>query len=263
MRNISLTEHKKLQLDILKNIHRYCVEKGLNYTLAYGTLIGALRHNGFIPWDDDIDIAMPREDYEKFLREYKHDIYKVHCLENDSNYLNAVAKVEDTRTLIEEDGSTENLGVFVDVFPLDSLFDDAGQCENLFKKITFYRRLLAFRLLTSRYFQEWWKRWVFIVGKRFLCFIPKRWIVEKIDSLAKSGQSEARYWGMFAGGLKFALIDHEDLQHYISHRFEDTDFLILRDYDRWLSQIYGDYMVLPPVEKRKTVHFFNKVYWKE
>jgi len=263
MKTISLEEQKVLQLNILKNIHRYCLEQGLHYTLAYGTLIGAIRHNGFIPWDDDIDIAMPRTDYEKFIWGYKNDIYKVHSLDNDPNYLHPYAKVEDTRTLIEEEGSTKNLGVFVDVFPLDPLFDNPKKCRRLFHKVNFFRILLVFRLLTAQYFPRWWKRMLFYAGKLMLFFIPKRWLVKRLDCLAKSGNPDARYWGMFAGCMVYALIEKNDIQNYELHRFEDSEFQVLKNYDHWLRQIYGDYMTPPPVEKQTSVHFFNSVYWKD
>ena len=263
MKTIPIEEQKELQLNILKSIHHFCTEQGINYTLAYGTLIGALRHDGFIPWDDDIDIAMPREDYEKFIHSYKSEIYKVHSLETDSDYLNPIVKVEDTRTLIEEEGSMVNLGVFVDVFPLDPLYDTTDECSLLFHKVTFYRRLLAFRTLTSRYFQCWWKRWIFLMGSFFLRFLSKRWLAERLDRLAKSGHSDARYWGMFAGCMKYALIERDDLQHYIYHKFEDSDFLVIQNYDSWLRQVYGDYMTPPPLDKQKSVHYFNNVYWKD
>lgn len=263
MKIITDEEQKRLQLNILKSIHLFCIEHGLHYTLAYGTLIGAVRHNGYIPWDDDIDIAMPRQDYELFIHGYKNERYKLHCLENDPDYLNAYAKVEDSRTMIDEEGSTKKLGVFVDVFPLDPLFDDPKDCKKLFGKVTFFRRLLVFRVLTKQYFLCWWKRWIFIGGKIFLSFLSKRWLAETIDGLAKSGNANALYWGMFAGSLKFAIITKTDLEEYVLHKFEDNDFYILSNYDHWLRQIYGEYMTPPPVDKQKTVHFFNKVYWKE
>ena len=123
MKEIGLKELRDLQLDILQNVHDFCVAHGIHYSLAYGTLLGAIRHKGYIPWDDDIDIAMLRPDYEKFMREYKDEVYRFCECRLDKDIHIGFGKVEDTRTIIIEAGNTKNLGVTIDVFPIDDLCD--------------------------------------------------------------------------------------------------------------------------------------------
>ena len=134
MKRISFEEAKRVELDILLHVAKFCDEHGLRYFLAYGTLIGAVRHKGFIPWDDDIDIQMPREDYEKLLELYPKE-------NTDEKYFllapemkgahHPYAKIIDTRTVKKELGAKKNnpLGVDIDVFPLDGQPDGDKEFE--------------------------------------------------------------------------------------------------------------------------------------
>lgn len=125
MDEFTIQDVQKLEFDILKYIKKVCDENKINYYLAYGTLIGAVRHHGFIPWDDDIDIMMPREDFIKFVESTnkdKHDYFKVVCRENNTNFTAPLPKVIDSRTkLTQHYGFIEkvDLGVYVDIFILD------------------------------------------------------------------------------------------------------------------------------------------------
>lgn len=123
---IKTDDLKRLQLDILKHVDSFCKKTDIQYSLAFGTLLGAVRHNGFIPWDDDIDICMPRPSYERFVREFNDPsgIYECLTYEKDSNYLWPFAKVSDQRTVVVEQAryvdKYKNLGVNIDVFPVDA-----------------------------------------------------------------------------------------------------------------------------------------------
>ena len=130
MRDITeLEELHQIELDMLKEIDRICRRENIQYYLAGGTLLGAVRHKGFIPWDDDIDIAMARDEYERFLKVMKkerHPYLKIFAMEFDKEYQYTFAKVVDTRTrLIEEIGKDlPDMGVFIDIFPIDGLGND-------------------------------------------------------------------------------------------------------------------------------------------
>ena len=118
---INVEELKHIQLDMLSDIAEFCEQNNIKYFLAYGTLIGAIRHKGYIPWDDDIDICMPRPDYDKFLSLYnkKDSAYKAVAFELDENYKLPFAKVNDTRTVMWETMYDQDVfGVYIDVFPL-------------------------------------------------------------------------------------------------------------------------------------------------
>ena len=124
MKRIDTSEMKLIEMSILNEIDRFCKERGITYFLFVGTLLGAVRHKGFIPWDDDIDICMKREDYEKFFHDF--NINRDDCLfavnyKNDDEYYLASGKVIDTRTLLIEEKDAAPIGVYVDVFPMDRL----------------------------------------------------------------------------------------------------------------------------------------------
>ena len=124
MRQISADELKEIQLNLLNNIDHFCKSNGIQYFLAYGTLIGAIRHDGFIPWDDDIDIAMPRPDYDRFIKKfnaYSKD-YQVEDYSITDNYPTPFAKVIDTRTEMRMTlYNQRSSGVYIDVFPIDGI----------------------------------------------------------------------------------------------------------------------------------------------
>ena len=125
MREIcNLSEIKKIELDILRAFRSFCEKNSLRYFLAYGTLLGAVRHGGFIPWDDDIDVAMPRTDYERFLKEFRDERYEVYDL-SKKGYFYPFAKLCDTTTVLIEEMSVKNsIGVYIDIFPMDGIADN-------------------------------------------------------------------------------------------------------------------------------------------
>ncbi|MFR5682857.1 MAG: phosphorylcholine transferase LicD [Clostridia bacterium] len=121
---MSLEEIKSIQLDILSQVANYCDRNGLRYFLAYGTLLGAVRHKGYIPWDDDIDIMMPRPDYMQFINSFNNEkcALRVGSHYLDKNYPYVIAKVYDTSTLCKENIDVEySIGINIDVFPIDGL----------------------------------------------------------------------------------------------------------------------------------------------
>ena len=142
MREITTSELKELQLSILDSVDRFCRENGIHYWLDCGTLLGAIRHNGYIPWDDDIDIGMLRPDFNRFIREFhtEGNRYTAHCVENDSNFCYPYAKVLDNNTVLyEPDQNGNKIAVNIDVFVYDNAPDDNEMLEKMFDKRDFYR----------------------------------------------------------------------------------------------------------------------------
>ena len=148
MREINLEELKKIELDILCRVHEICIREGFRYSLAGGTMIGAVRHKGFIPWDDDIDILMPRPDYKKFIEycQKNETEFDLLCNETNSDYGYLFAKAMAKNTVIyEENGNRSNikLGVYIDIFPVDGLGNTYREAFRNFVKYAFDRELLV------------------------------------------------------------------------------------------------------------------------
>ena len=124
MKEISLNELRKIQIDILDKVHNFCIQNNITYFLSSGTLLGAIRHGGYIPWDDDIDLYMPRESYERFINIYKDDSHdtRVITLYNNKEYYYPFAKVEDTNSIVIENVPEKfNIGINIDIFPIDGV----------------------------------------------------------------------------------------------------------------------------------------------
>ena len=131
-----IKELRSLQMGILDDVDRFCNTHHLRYSLSSGTLIGAVRHGGYIPWDDDIDIYMPREDYERFLASYadQEGRYRVLDPNKESHYYYTFAKVVDQRTrMVEKETKGYEIGVYIDVFPVDYVTDDMKRRQRVFK----------------------------------------------------------------------------------------------------------------------------------
>ena len=217
-------EFKKTQFDILISVDRFCKAHGIRYFLAYGTLIGALRHGGYIPWDDDIDISMPRPDYERFIKLYnkeKDKGYYVVSPSLDPSYPNAFAKICDPDTCIIEFSSLKyDIGVNIDLFP---------------------------HLMLS---------------KMALLPVSYKFLIKKINSLSiKYNYLNCRYAADLNFGNIDRRLAKKNFESCVPVEFEGHAFDAPAGYDLWLKSIYGNYMQLPPVEKQITHHAF-KAYRK-
>jgi lipopolysaccharide cholinephosphotransferase len=273
MREMTVKDIQKVSLDILKDVHDFCIANGITYTLQGGTLLGAIRHQGFIPWDDDIDIAMPRPDYERFIHTYTSSKgYKVFSRELPSPapdvYL-AFARVCDMdRTIIDyrhPEWTTVRTGVWIDVFPLDGIPDSAEERERHFKEL----------------YKQWQKGFFLRFYRMPLCLYKTkkakiRWIINKIRSLFSSykvidghihllrsiryGATSSYIQAAFMGyGMK-EIHSLRVMDEIIYKQFEGNDFCVMAGYDEALHEKYGDYMQLPPIEERINHHFGN-YYW--
>lgn len=258
----SLDEVKKIELDIMRVIHDYCESHSLTYFLAYGTLLGAVRHNGFIPWDDDIDIWMPREDYDKFKESFGE------CAIQNSLYIVAkdtkpclsrnMMKVCDSRTLLHENqyDYQDDYGVFVDIWPLD------GTPKNgLVKAIHNNTMLTAHRMFCLGIEKDEYFNGDFI--KKSVRFVSKT--IGPLRIMNYIGNEATRY--DFVNGdtvecYAYAICDlaKSSFESRILHKFEDTEFYIPAGFDQVLRKIYGEYMTPPPKEKQIPHHIVD-TYW--
>lgn len=283
MKKIDNATLKNLELNILKDVADFCEENGLRYYLCGGTLLGCIRHHGFIPWDDDIDIIMPRPDYMKFIKLYnnKESVYRVNSLETDSSWYSAFAEVEDTRTLKIYTGFniSNNHGINIDVFPTDGSPNDSIKRKIFWKINNLLMRISTLSQLNfsvSRHFVDQEKRFTLLrtwsrtfikflgipIASLLCSFLDLRKIVEKRAMRYDVDQSEYIGCSTFPHYSYKECVKGKPFLKIVKRKFEDRYFCTPGNYDEYLTNLYGDYMRLPPEEKRVTHHNFV-AYWKD
>ena len=257
-------------MDILKDIHQFCEANNLHYTLIFGSLLGAIRHRGYIPWDDDIDIAMLRPDYEKFIASYsgKNGIYHVYDYRNDADYHHPYAKVADTRTILEEHTSMKDIGINIDVFPFDNLFDTKDECNQFIKKLDGLKKKFRIKLVKPGKKNVWWKRILIRLAKATQIFWSMKKITEKEYEIVNTLTNEnAKFVGVAVdpeiGPAYRSVYPRSMFEKFIKVPFDNEEVMATAEYDAWLSQMYGDYMTPPPAGNRTSPHTLSNIYWIE
>ena len=251
-KKLDIDEIKEVELGVMDYIHNICKEKGINYSLAYGSLLGAVRHKGFIPWDDDLDIALKRDEYDKLYQailEDNNSIYKVVSWENDSRYPYPFYRVYDSRTVYENNYIQNDieLGICVDVFP----FDDYKDVNKEITKLDMYRRLSVYTLYGIRNKEAGIKNIVrYLMLVVFRLTRVKTWN-KKLNDCSKA-PVDGEYIDYLMESKKYITkLDAKALDEVVECKFEDRVYNIPKDYDHILTTIYGsDYMEIPSLEKR-------------
>lgn len=263
MKELSLQEIKQVELEILKVFHTFCVENHIRYFISHGTLLGAIRYKGFIPWDDDLDVLVPREDYNRLINLFQDTAqYQLVAFEKNENYAFPYAKLCDMTTRKVEGGyiNGTELGLDIDVFPLDYWDDDLEKAKKEVKRQQKYMFRLGLSKLRKPDSINPAKRFV-----KGLCMIPCKllgsahYVNKIIRGAYKPEQKGSRYMGGKAWNVyrERDIMPAEVFSEAIELEFEGEKFFAPVGYDTFLTSLYGDYLPEPPVEKRKTHHSFR------
>lgn len=255
--NRMINELREIELNLLRDFAKVCDDNQLKYYLMYGSLLGAIRHNGFIPWDDDIDVVMPRDDYDRLRNNYRNCFKSNHFLqiyETDNYYYNCYAKLRDINTTFVEVNVPNlkmNQGVFIDIFPMDYYYD-----ENIIDRIN--RRIVEARVYEEAEFKH--KTLVKEIAGRIARIIyPKiGHALEKRDRIMTRATKTSKYYlrsGDHHGyaGDRF-IMPIEWFGDGEVCLFENVVCKIPDQYDLVLKHRYGDYMKLPPMNERVLHH---------
>lgn len=265
MKQLSLQDIKDQSLEILQDVHDFCEKNGIVYYLAAGTLLGAVRHKGYIPWDDDVDVFMLRPEYEKFVASYKSDRYDIMAIENDKDFITPYAHVVDlqrtTVGFMNYPHHIKHFGLKLDVFPLDMAPDSRDEFDNQFdemlevgrrlkharhalcpfdmsKSYKYNRRLLSDKLRNA-------------FGRKAIKY------VRQIDRIAQRIEwGSTSHVALLACPLPMArqYFRLEDFDERVLIEFEGREFWAPKRYHEVLTAEYGDYMTPPPPEKRHGSH---------
>lgn len=266
---------QKVSLDILQVVHDFCVKNNIKYSLAYGTLIGAIRHKGFIPWDDDIDIIMPRSDYERFFSTFSCPGYGKVYEKDEDCYINYGRVFDTERTVCKSIiPLSENYtgGVWIDVFPIDGVPDD----KNLFSKEIFQMNRTWMLQLRYRYSRASLFDILKTASAKDACILlaiklscrGKRLLEDTNRILREYAQKYP--FGSTGHWSQLVCLDDkdrnyqriEDFSEMVDVEFEGRLFKMMKGYDRVLRNIYGDYMQLPPKDQQIPKHGHVTFSWK-
>lgn len=260
MNNLNITNELQLvEQEILDIFHEVCEKYRLRYSLSYGTLLGAIRHQGYIPWDDDIDIMMPRADYEKLLRIWPKAVRTGYILQNyreEPDLPNNFAKIrKDHTTFIQEErekNCTYHKGIFIDIFPFDRV--PRGTVQRKIQKL-----FCMINLLYSRGYSSRTGGITEVVEQILLRVVPYK----KYKTVSYFFERLAASWNRIGKGSFFgpcsikgcsAYLPENVFDHYCKVSFNGRKYFAVRDYDAVLKVFYGDYMELPPEKDRISRH---------
>lgn len=258
--------------DVLKFIDKVCSEQGFTYFLAYGSMLGAVRNGGIIPWDDDIDVIMPRPDYDRLIeycRKYEAELTPFKLFEKSlvPTYPHPIARMSSQNYWIDFANEQDyGIGLFVDIYPLEGVGNDLEAAR---KRIPHFSHLSSLCFLTSR--KKFGTDNTHSRLKMLLKVPAFIWAniwgnshyIQKIDTLCKKYSfEESRYVSVLAQpwhqyGKENKNIHERSWYEPVRMQFEDREFPVPKGYDEILKMGYGDYMTLPPENQRQTHHTYD------
>ncbi len=272
MKHLSLSEIQDKEYAMLCDFADVCEKNHLTYGLSGGTLLGAVRHGGFIPWDDDIDIEMPRPDYDKLMkiadREFAkiNSCYKYSTPYNDPNNIHPYCKLcaMDTTSIILPKSKRIKSHLYIDVFPIEGMPNSAKAQEK--HRLKVYRRVLAlYGLKIAKYkineYRDPFRKTIWRAASIINDVIPTTFMIKYVDKLVhkykfNSGKDNA---DIVAGYADREIMPKQVFTYVKMFKFRDRIFYGKEKYDYYLTNIYGDYMKIPP--KSQQIHHDMEVYY--
>lgn len=267
MEKLTLPEIHEATLEIMDYIHQLCEENHIVYYVAYGSLIGAVRHNGFIPWDDDFDILMPRAEYERFRQVFQaknHPYFRICERRTTPNYFYGIPRFSDSRYsyhTTQQGIKPFDNGLFIDIYPLDNFCNTYEEAKRLKRKVV--RKYMMYEVwLNKDYGQGKLMTFVRGVCHRILRIRYGGNYTDRIDDeimgiIRKYTSDSDSQIGEACWDPQVVPYRREWFAERVLHDFEGRQYWIPKDYDPVLRADYGDYMVLPPEEKRVPNHSYS------
>ena len=271
---MTLEEYKKIIKDMLGFVHKVCTDNNIHYCVAYGTLIGTIRHDGFIPWDDDIDIWMLGEDYERFIKivSTTSNNYYILSAANSPYYYNLMTRICAKTGILKLKGivDIDNLGPFIDIFPVYKAPENYDERMSFYAEIRDANYDIRYSLPLKYYKLLPLKKKISTV-KHIIKRFRKRYFIG-IENLKQIRTDLVKRYERTNVDCYYAVFDlakisdkrvftRKDIEETELHKFEDIEVLIPKAYDKILTRIYGDYMKMPPIEERVSRHHFTP-YWR-
>lgn len=263
-----LEQLKIIELEIFDEFKRICDEHQIQYFLMGGTLLGCIRHKGYIPWDDDIDIGMSRDNYVRFSRIAQEELgeryfFQDFHTEPECGYV--FGKIRDNQTVMSEEYSAHinmHQGVWIDIFPYDHLKN-----KNIVKRVQLLRALYIIKC-GYKYpsYKKTFGKLFYYIAKLILKIVPLHFFISVLDQMMISG-NDRRQDDVFCFGGAYGVKDimpSELIENLIEGEFEGRKVLIFKDYDYYLRRLYGNYMELPPEDKRHGgMHYLKEIKLKK
>lgn len=262
-----IAELRKIQLDILKHVDAFCKQNGIKYFLSGGSMIGAVRHHGYIPWDDDIDLMLLRDDYERLISLYTkkdNSEFKLHHFKLEKGYLKPFVKIDNSNTILEEYAEDPiEMGVNIDIFPIDVVPNEKSKQIKMYKRFQLYKNLINIKIIKESTSRAWYKNLLVFISHQLLSFLPMKSLIKALERNAIQYKGTVSdYCGVAVWGYGVKEINlRKNWDDVMEVDFENTKAPIPCGYDNYLTSVYGNYMQLPPEEKRVSEHLF-RAWWK-